>query len=119
MDSLYEVKARIVRLLAHPKRLEIVDVLRHGERTVTEISDAIGLSQAGTSQQLALLRRGAIVEIRKQGNFTFYRLSDPTIGAACRMMNDAVIAVLSREAKIARPILAAARGRRWPRWTGF
>lgn len=110
-DSLYEIKARIVRLLAHPKRLEIVDLLQHGERTVTQISDALGLSQAGTSQQLALLRRGAIVEIRRQGNFTFYRLSDPIIGSACRLMNDAVIAVLSREAQIARPILAAVRGR--------
>ena len=113
-NSLYEVKARIVRLLAHPKRLEIVDLLEHGDRTVTEISDTIGLSQAGTSQQLSLLRRGAIVEIRKQGNFTFYRLSNPTIGAACRMMNDAVIAVLSREAQIARPILAEARSSRSP-----
>jgi len=112
MDAVYEAKAQVVRLLAHPKRLEIVELLEHGERTVTEISDAIGLSQAGTSQQLALLRRGAIVEIRREGNFTFYRLSDPAIGAACRLMSDAVIAILSREAQRVRPILAAARGRR-------
>lgn len=108
MDSLYEVKARIVRILAHPRRLEIVELLGGREWTVTEIADAVHLSQSGTSQHLAALRRVGIVEVRRDGAFMYYRLADQTIGAACRRMNDAVVAVLTREQQIARPILAAA-----------
>ena len=111
-DLKYEIKARIVRTLANPRRLEIVDILRRGERSVTEISKAVGLTQAGTSQHLAVLRLRGIVEVRRRGNFTYYRLADPAIGRACAMMNDAVVAVLSREQDVVRPILAAARGGR-------
>lgn len=112
LDSVYDVKARILRLLANPKRLEIVDLLRDGERTVTEIAKAVGLTQAGTSQHLSVLRRGGVLAVRKDGNHVHYRLADPTIGSACLLMNDAIAAVLAREQEWVRPALRAVRSER-------
>lgn len=100
MDSPYEVKARIVRILAHPKRLEIVDVLRGGERTVKEIAEATRLAQTSASHHLAALRQGGIVEVRREGSFVHYRLADAAIGDACLRMDDAVLAVVSRQQRV-------------------
>jgi len=106
MHPTYEIKARLLHILANPRRLEIVDLLRDRELTVTQISESLGVSQAGTSQHLAALRNCGILESRKERNFVYYKLADPRIGAACRMMNDVIMAVVIREGL--RPALAAA-----------
>lgn len=97
MDPTYETKARLLRILANPIRLEIVDLLRDREMTVTEISHALGARQAATSQHLAVLRNSGILESRKERNFVRYKLADQRIGSACRMMNVVVLAVQIRE----------------------
>src|SRR3989304_5418375 len=83
-DSLYEVKARVVGAIANPKRLEILDLLADGERTVSELSVLLELAQATTSQHLSVMRRAGVVSARRQGNFVIYRVSDPRSPTACR-----------------------------------
>src|SRR3989337_4170795 len=73
-ESFYEIKARIIAVLANPKRLEIIDLLNHGERTVSDLATSLGIAQAATSQHLAVMRKAGVVETRKDGNFVFYRL---------------------------------------------
>jgi len=97
MQPTYEIKARLLRILANPRRLEIVDLLYDREMTVTEISQTLGVSQATTSQHLAVLRNSGILESRKERNFVRYKLADQRIGSACRVMNVVVLAVLLRE----------------------
>ncbi len=75
--------------------------------TVTEISQALGVSQAATSQHLALLRNSGILESRKERNFVRYKLADQRIGSACRMMNVVVIAVRLRESLRPAPAVGA------------
>jgi len=108
-ESLYEIKARIIAVLANPKRLEIVDLLGHRERTVSELTEALGLAQAATSRHLAVMRKTGIVETRKEGNFVHYRLADPKIAAACGVMNRAVVDLLVGQQEKLRPVLALAR----------
>lgn len=108
-ESFYEIKARVIAVLANPKRLEIIDLLADAERTVTDLSARLGLAQAATSQHLAVMRKAGVVEARKDGNFVYYRLADPKIAAACGVMSKAVVDLLVNQQERLRPVLANAR----------
>lgn len=82
-DRLYGQFARIGKALSSPHRLEILELLAQGERTVDSLATDVGLSLASTSQHLQVLRQAALVESRKDGLFVSYRLSDPTIVDLC------------------------------------
>jgi rhodanese-related sulfurtransferase/DNA-binding transcriptional ArsR family regulator len=82
-DRLYGQFARIGKALSSPHRLEILELLAQGERTVDSLATEVGLSLANTSQHLQALRQAALVESRKDGLFVSYRLSDPTIFDLC------------------------------------
>src|ERR671937_1190266 len=82
-DRLYGQLARIGKALSSPHRLEILEVLAQGERTVDSLATELGLSLANTSQHLQALRQAALVESRKEGLFVFYRLSDPAVFDLC------------------------------------
>src|SRR5919198_3469418 len=76
-DRLYGQFARIGKALSSPYRLEILELLAQGERTVDSLATEIGLSLANASQHLQALRQATLVESRKDGLFVFYRLADP------------------------------------------
>jgi rhodanese-related sulfurtransferase/DNA-binding transcriptional ArsR family regulator len=78
-NSLYGLFARIGKALSSPSRLEILELLAQGERTVESLATEMGLSLANTSQHLQALRQATLVESRKEGLFVFYRLSDPAV----------------------------------------
>lgn len=82
-DRLYGQFARIGKALASPHRLELLELLAQGERTVDSLATEMGLSIANTSQHLQALRQAALVESRKDGLFVSYRLSDPTVFDLC------------------------------------
>ena len=82
-DRLYGQFARIGKALSSPHRLEILELLAQGERTVDSLATEMGLSLANTSQHLQALRQAALVESRKDGLFVSYRLSDPTVFYLC------------------------------------
>jgi rhodanese-related sulfurtransferase len=82
-DRLYGQFARIGKALSSPHRLEILELLAQGERTVDSLATEVGLSLANTSQHLQVLRQAALVASRKDGLFVSYRLSDPAIFALC------------------------------------
>ena len=71
--------ARIVRAVANPHRLELVDVLAQGERSVEDLARETGLSMANASQHLQALRDAHFVTTRKKGLRVYYRLSDPAV----------------------------------------
>jgi rhodanese-related sulfurtransferase/DNA-binding transcriptional ArsR family regulator len=78
-NHLYTQFARIGKAFSSPHRLEILELLAQGERTVDSLATEIGLSLANTSQHLQALRQAVLVESRKDGLFVFYRLSDPAV----------------------------------------
>jgi DNA-binding transcriptional ArsR family regulator len=71
--------AKLLSVLSHQDRVRIVSELRSGERDVNSLRDALGLTQARVSQQLALMRSYQLVRIRRQGRHVFYRLSQPLL----------------------------------------
>ena len=78
-DRLYGQLARLGKALSSPHRLEMLDLLAQGERTVDSLATEIGLSLANASQHLQALRHAALVESRKDGLFVHYRLADPDV----------------------------------------
>ena len=80
-DALQVFKADFFKALAHPLRIRLLEVLRHGARSVQELQAALGLDQATVSQQLAILRAKRVVSTRKEGTTVRYAASDPRVGA--------------------------------------
>ena len=78
-DRLYGQLARLGKALSSPHRLEMLELLAQGERTVDSLATEIGLSLANASQHLQALRQAALVESRKDGLFVHYRLVDPDV----------------------------------------
>jgi len=71
----YEARARIIKAMAHPTRLFIVDELaRAGEKCVCELTEMIGADMSTVSKHLALLKGAGIVEDEKRGSMVFYQL---------------------------------------------
>ncbi|MBN1886313.1 MAG: winged helix-turn-helix transcriptional regulator [Candidatus Krumholzibacteriota bacterium] len=75
----YEVRARIIKALAHPTRLFIVDELSRGERCVCELTGMVGADVSTVSKHLAVLRASGIVDDEKRGAKVFYRLATPCV----------------------------------------
>lgn len=75
----YEVKAGLFRVLGHPARVRIVELLRDGEKSVGALQAELGLESGATSQHLAALRRVGLVESRREGTSVFYRASDEKV----------------------------------------
>ena len=75
-NQLYHQLARVSRALANPHRLELVDLLAQSERTVDDLGRLSGMTVANTSQHLKALRAALLVTVRRQGSFSFYRLSN-------------------------------------------
>jgi DNA-binding transcriptional ArsR family regulator len=73
-------RARILKALAHPSRLLIVDELARGERCVCELTGMIGADMSTVSRHLSVLRSAGVVRDDKRGQQIFYRLRDPAIG---------------------------------------
>ena len=71
--------AEMVRVLGHPVRLRIVELLESGELTVKEIQGGLDAPQALVSQQLARMRGAGIVEGRRRGANVWYRIADPRV----------------------------------------
>jgi rhodanese-related sulfurtransferase/DNA-binding transcriptional ArsR family regulator len=98
-DRLYGQLARVGKALASPHRLELLELLAQGERTVDSLATETSMSIASTSQHLQALREGGLVESRKQGLFVHYRLADPTVfelTRALRVVAETRLAELGR-----------------------
>lgn len=84
--ELMELVAERFKALAEPARLQILQALRTGEQTVTELVEATGLGQANVSKHLQLLHGLGFVDRRKEGLYVHYRLAGEDIFLMCDLM---------------------------------
>jgi rhodanese-related sulfurtransferase len=84
--ALYDEIARVGKAMASGRRMELLDVLANGERTVEALAAEAGLSVANTSQHLQVLRQGGLVATRRAGTSIYYRLADPAVFALWRQL---------------------------------
>jgi ArsR family transcriptional regulator len=76
---IYQVKADFFKTLAHPARIRVLELLRDGERSVSELIPEVGLEASHLSQQLGILRRANVLQSRKEGSTVLYAVTDPRI----------------------------------------
>jgi ArsR family transcriptional regulator, virulence genes transcriptional regulator len=80
--------AAVGRALADPKRLCVLESLALGELSVTDLSERVGCQVPNMSQHLAVLRSAGLVTTRRDGTTIFYRLADPRVLEAYRLIQD-------------------------------
>jgi DNA-binding transcriptional ArsR family regulator len=81
--ELAELIARRFRVIGEPMRIRLLDRLRDGEATVTELTEALGASQQNVSKHLAVLADVGILGRRKEGNRVYYAIVDEGVFALC------------------------------------
>ena len=79
VQARYEARARIVKALAHPTRLFIVDELAKGERCVNDLTEMVGADVSTVSKHLSVLKSVGVIADEKRGLQVFYRLRTPCI----------------------------------------
>jgi len=75
----FEARAKIMKAMAHPSRLFILEELSKGERCVCELTDMIGADTSTVSKHLSLLKNAGIVDTDKRGTQVYYRLATPCV----------------------------------------
>jgi|SRR5689334_4370039 len=101
MDAITILQADVLRMLASPRRLEILHQLAQRPMEVGRLAEAIGSSQPNVSQHLAALRAAGIVDAERIGREVRYSLVDPDVMVACGVMRAVLERRLARLAAIA------------------
>lgn len=86
--SVYVQNAELYRLLANPKRLEILNAIKDREATVEEMSELLGIRPANTSQHLTILRRLKVVTFHRKGRNIYYKIANPKFVEPCRIFKE-------------------------------
>ncbi|HYQ47897.1 MAG TPA: metalloregulator ArsR/SmtB family transcription factor, partial [Thermodesulfovibrionales bacterium] len=77
--TLFELQSEVCKTLASPKRLEILNSLKDGERTVSELVEILGVPKANVSQHLAVMRHKGILKTRREGVNIYYSVSNAKV----------------------------------------
>jgi rhodanese-related sulfurtransferase len=86
--ALYEQFARVGKALSNPVRLELLDLLAQGERSVEDLADAAGMRLSNTSAQLKVLAQAGLLTTRRAGTRVFYRIADTQVDALVGQVKD-------------------------------
>jgi len=106
-QALFDEFARVGKALASGRRIELLDVLANGERTVEGLARQLGLSVANTSQHLQVLRQAGLVATRRDGNSIHYRLAAPEVFELWRALRTLAASRLAEVERLAAAYLGA------------
>lgn len=87
-EDFYQLHSDMCKTISNPKRQAILDSLRDGELTVNEIAEKTGIAQANISQHLSSLKDKGVVILRRQGNNSFYSISNKKIIEAYDLISE-------------------------------
>jgi len=98
--TLFELQAEVCKTLASPKRLEILNALKDGEKTVSELVEILGVPKANVSQHLAVMRHKGILDARREGVNIYYRVSNAKVIKACILMREVLTEHMQETSKL-------------------
>jgi ArsR family transcriptional regulator len=99
-EQIFEAHAELCRAIANPKRLMIIDLLSRSEMTVGGLARTIDASSSTVSQHLRLLRDREIVEVRRDGKEAYYRLANPDMVEACRIIRGFLLERMKQQGSV-------------------
>jgi ArsR family transcriptional regulator len=94
-DPVYVAKAQLFRVLGHPVRIRILELLLTGERTVGDLQAELSLDSSGTSQHLAALRQQGVLQSRRAGTSVYYGIRDPRVSQLLAVAKQILTSALS------------------------
>ncbi len=98
--NIYELQAEICKTLASPKRLEIIHALKDGEKTVTDLVEALGVPKANVSQHLGVMRHKGVLKTRREGVNIYYFIANPKVVQACTLMREVLTEHLNDNSRL-------------------
>jgi DNA-binding transcriptional ArsR family regulator len=106
-DRLYALQADICRVLGHPRRLAILDLLATGEKSSGELLRELHSSKVNLSQHLSVMKRAGLIHTRQQGRESFHSLAFQEIKDACRMIRGVLSRRMQQGTELAKALLKA------------
>ncbi len=101
-EQIYTYHAEMCKVFSHPKRLELINILREKEMSVGEMSQKLGLAPANLSQHLAMMRERHILASRKEGNMVYYRIANPKLLQAFDTLREMLFEQIRQDAALIR-----------------
>ena len=98
--EIFERQAVICKAFAHPKRLQLLDLLGKGERPVAELQEELEVSKANMSQHLSVLRSAGVVNTRRNGKQVYCALAIPEVKSACHLLREVLRSQLRQQHKL-------------------
>ncbi|MBI4304569.1 MAG: winged helix-turn-helix transcriptional regulator [Chloroflexi bacterium] len=100
VDQIYTYHAEMCQVFSHPKRLELIDVLRDSEMSVGELAQRLELAPANLSQHLTMMRERHILVSRKEGNVVFYRIRNDRLLQVFDLMREMLFEQIEQDAAL-------------------
>ena len=102
--KVYSLQADLCKALAHPVRLQVLDLLSEREYSVEELTKLTGSGQSNLSQHLAALRQQKLVVPRRAGMNVYYGLSNAKIADACRLIRKLMVELSEEEHRVVKKV---------------
>ncbi len=99
-EQIYDYHAEMCKVFSHPKRLEVINILRDGELSVTELTQKLGLTIGNISQHLNMMKDRHILLSRKEGNQVYYRIANPKLLKCFDMMREMLFEQIRKDAAL-------------------
>ncbi len=99
--TLFEMQSDVCKTLASPKRIEILNALKEGEKTVSELVEILGVPKANVSQHLAVMRHKGILKSRRDGINIYYSVTNKKVIEACVLMREVLMDQMKEKGKLA------------------
>ncbi len=96
LTEIFRRQAELCKSLADPKRLMILNGLKDGPKSVSELAEIAGLKQSNASQHIGVLRRAGVIRPQRDGSTVYYSLVTPKIAAACDMVRQVIAEEIQR-----------------------
>lgn len=100
-QEVFKLHSDLLKALAHPRRLEIIQLLREGELNVSQMQQMLGLPQANLSQHLMVLKENGVVEFKKTGKQVVYKLAHKNFVDASDLMRGILIERYKQDKRMA------------------
>ncbi|HKT11331.1 MAG TPA: metalloregulator ArsR/SmtB family transcription factor [Terriglobia bacterium] len=98
--DLYRRHADFCKVISHPTRLQIIDLLHGGEMSVTDLANRLQVTVGNLSQHLNLMKQRRVLQSRKAGNSVIYRLANPKMIKACCLIREILFEQMQDDARL-------------------
>jgi DNA-binding transcriptional ArsR family regulator len=107
VEVLYLMQAEICRVIGHPRRIHLLDLLSSGERSASELRGSLGIGKVNLSQHLSLLKQAGLIQSRQRGREALYWIAIPEVSEACQLVRKVLAVRLRQGMRLAKTLHAS------------